>query len=176
VRRERQVLREGRRRILLAGTCLVLVFGAARCSNNNSGSGDPCKKDLNGVSGGSQVIDLTVDDTAFSVGAADSGSMQPNITVENSAIVTLTMVNVGAKPHDWVVQCQPTPNSLGCPMQSCFPPDADIPLLEPGASTTTIFVAPFNEGPYLFTSDVDGDTQTSPDGSVTGLVGEFVLL
>jgi hypothetical protein len=38
------------------------------------------------------------------------------------------------------------------------------------------FVAPFKEGPYLFTSDLDADTNASPDGSVTGLVGEFVLL
>jgi hypothetical protein len=166
----------GGRRIVVAGACLAFIFAGAHCSSSDSVSGDPCKKDLNGLSGGSRMIDLTVDDTAFSVGAADSGSFQRNITVENSATVTLTMVNVGGKPHDLVVQCQATPNTLGCPMQSCFPPDANIPPLQPGANATTTFVAPFKEGPYLFTSDVDGDTQTGPDGSVTGLVGEFVLL
>jgi hypothetical protein len=165
-----------RRKALMAATRLALVLAGVCCSNNGSGTGDPCKKDLNGISGGSHVIDLTVDDSAFSVGGPDSGSMQPNITVENGATVTLTLFNVGTKPHDLVVQCQLTPNGGGCPMQSCFPPNANIPPLQPGASATTTFVAPFKEGPYLFTSDVDGDTQASPDGGVTGLVGEYVLL
>jgi hypothetical protein len=175
-RGERGMQSNAGRRMVVAGTRLGLVLAAVRCITSGSGSGDPCKRDLNGVSGGSQVIDLTVDDMAFSVGAADSGSMQENVTLENGATVTLTMMNVGARPHDLVVQCQPTPNNSGCPMQSCFPTYADIPLLQPGASATRTFVAPFKEGPYLFTSDVDGDTQTSPDGGVTGLVGEFVLL
>ena len=175
-RREPRTRNTVRQRMLVVALCLGFVLAAVHCNNNGPGSGDPCKKDLNGVSGGSQVIDLTVDDLAFAVGGVDSGSMQPNITVENSSTVTLTMVNAGTKPHDLVVQCQLTPNNLSCPMQSCFPPDANIPPLQPGATATTVFVAPFKEGPYLFTSDVDGDTQAGPDGSVTGLVGEFVLL
>jgi hypothetical protein len=164
------------RRATVGAACIGCILAAARCSDNSSGGSDACKTDLNGASGGSQVVDLAVDDTAFSVGAGDSGSMQPNVTIENASTVTLTLVNVGTKPHDMVVQCQPTPNTMGCPGQSCFPPDANIPPLQPGESTTTSFVAPFKEGPYRFTSDVDGDTKTSPDGGVTGLVGEFVLL
>jgi hypothetical protein len=173
---ERWTQSTGGRRIVVAATSLGFVLAAVHCTSNGSGSGDPCRTDLNGVSGGSQVIDLTVDDTAFSVGGVDSGSTQPNVTVENAATVTLTMVNAGTKPHDLVAQCQQTPNTLGCPTQSCFPPNADVPPLQPGASATTTFVAPFKEGVYLFTSDVDGDTQTGPDGSVRGLVGEFVLM
>jgi hypothetical protein len=164
-----------RRRAMGVATSIGCVFGAMHCSDG-SGSGDPCKSDLNGASGGSHVVDLTVDDTAFSVGQSDSGSMQPNITIENASMVTLTMINVGSRSHDLVVQCLLTPNTIGCPMESCFPPGANIPPLQPGASATTSFMAPFKEGPYRFTSDVDGDTNTNPDGSVTGLVGEFVLL
>jgi hypothetical protein len=175
-RGEPQTVRADGRKMFVAGTGLGFLLTAVCCSANGSGSGDPCRKDLNGLIGGSHRIDLTVDDMAFSVGGPDSGSMQSNITVENSATITLTMVNVGTKSHDLVVQCRSTPNNSGCPMQSCFPPSATIPPLPPGGSATTTFVTPFNEGPYLFTSDVDGDTKTSPDGSVTGLVGEFVLL
>jgi hypothetical protein len=123
-----------------------------------------------------QVIDLTVSDTAFTVGAVDAGPGEPNITVENAATVTLTMTNIGTKPHDLVVQCRSTPNTNGCPTQSCFPADVGIPPLPPDASTTTVFVAPFQEGTYRFISDIPGDTQTSADGGVTGLAGQFVLL
>ncbi len=56
------------------------------------------------------------------------------------------------------------------------PADASIPAVQPGASATTTFTAPFQEGVYVFTSDVAGDTQTESDGGVTGLVGEFVLM
>jgi hypothetical protein len=157
------------------GIFFPLLLAAVRCGNDGSG-GDPCKgTDLNGVSGGSQGFVLTVSDTAFSVGGPDSGSTQPNITVENSSTVTLTVINVGTQPHDLVVQCQPTPNTSGCAMQSCFPAGANFPPIDPGASMTRTFVAPFKEGPYPFASDLDGDTRTAPDGSVTGLLGEFVL-
>jgi hypothetical protein len=129
-----------------------------------------------GAIGGSEVVDLTVSDTAFAVGGPDSGSTQPNITIENMSTVTLTLFNIGTKPHDLVMQCLATPNTMGCPMQSCFPPGANLPPVQPGMSATTTFVAPYKEGPYLFASDVDGDTDAGPDGSVTGLVGEYVLM
>ncbi|MDP9037614.1 MAG: hypothetical protein M3O50_22685 [Myxococcota bacterium] len=152
-------------------SCAVLL---AACSNTPSG--DPCGADQNGVQGGQQSIELTVSDTAFTVGAADSGPGEPNITVENSAIVTLTMSNVGTRPHDFVVQCMATPNASGCSPQSCFPPEAGIPALQPGTSRTTVFVAPIREGTYGFVSDLPGDTLSTGDGGVTGLVGQFVLL
>jgi hypothetical protein len=118
---------------------------------------------------------LTVSDTAFAVGGVDSGSTQPNVTIENAATVTLTLTNVGTRPHDLVVECQPTPNTSGCPMQSCFPPEANIPALEPGRSATRTFVAPTHEGVYPFASDLPADL-SSPDGGGAGPVGEFVLM
>ncbi len=161
-------------RVGLAGTSWALFFGSAACTS--SPSGNPCLADQNGISGGKQVIDLTVSDTAFTVGAAEGGPGEPNITVENATVVTLTMSNVGTKPHDFVIRCLATPNASGCPAQSCFAADAGIPPLQPGESATTVLVAPVHEGTYPFVSDLPGDTQTSEDGGVTGLVGQFVLL
>jgi hypothetical protein len=162
----------------VVGGCLGFAATSIHCSNGAAG-GSPdggCATDQNGIQGGRDVFFLTVSDTAFAVGAADSGSAQPNVTLENSTTVTLTLTNVGSKPHDLVIVCQPTPNHSGCPTQSCFPAEANIAALQPGQSATTTFVAPFKEGPYAFTSDLPGDTETSPDGGVTGLVGEFLLM
>lgn len=154
------------------GFSLVAVL--AGCGHGSSDN--PCVTDQNGVLGQHDVFFLTVTDSAFAVGGADSGSMQRNITIENVTTVTLTLQNAGSRPHDFVVLCQPTPNSIGCPMQSCFPPEARIPAVQPGQSATTMFVAPFKEGAYVFVSDLPGDTQTNPDGSMTGLVGEFLVM
>jgi hypothetical protein len=152
--------------------CFVL---ASACSS--PGSAGPCHSgDSDGVTGGSVVVDLTVGDTAFSVGAPDSGSMERNITAQNLADVTLTMTNVGTKPHSFVIECLQTPNGNGCPAQSCFPPNADLPALGPGASATTMFMTPVQEGAYRFISNEPGDTQTSADGGVTGLVGQFNVM
>jgi hypothetical protein len=140
--------------------------GGSQCTPN----------DQNGVSGGSEVVYLTVNDTGFAVGGVDSGSTQSNVTLENSSTVTLTLINAGTTAHDLVVQCLCTPNTMGCAMESCFPAEAGIPALAPGASATTTFVVPFQEGVYPFVSDLPGDTQTSADGGVTGLVGDFVLM
>jgi hypothetical protein len=156
---------------------MLLPVATTHCSSTASAGPDAgCATDLNGMQGGTDVVYLTVSDTAFAVGGVDSGSTQSNITIENAATVTLTLINVGTKPHDFVVQCQPTPNTNGCPMESCFPPEANIPALAPGKSATTKFVAPFKEGAYPFISDLPGDAQTSPDGGTTGLVGEFLLM
>jgi hypothetical protein len=153
--------------------CLVVSVacdspGAATCNADADG--------VNGMNAGTVVIDLTVSDTAFSVGAPDSGSTEANITVQNLATVSLTMTNVGSTPHDFVVQCLPTPNPNGCPPESCFPASANLPALKPGASATATFMTPAHEGGYRFISDEPGDTQTSTDGGVTGLVGQFNLM
>jgi hypothetical protein len=159
----------------VASLGLVVLLAGARCSIDSPST--QCNPDSNGVSGGTQVIDLTVSDTAFSVGAADSGPPEPNITVENAATLTLTLTNVGTRPHDFVVQCQSVPDvPKGCPAQVCFPPDADIPSLQPGQSATTTFVTPSHEGTYPFISDVPGDSERNDDGGLGGLVGEFVLM
>jgi hypothetical protein len=157
----------------VAGACFALALSVA-CGG--SPVGPKCSADSNGVSGGTDVIDLTVSDTAFTVGALDGGPGEPNVAIENAATVILTMTNVGSLPHDLRVQCQPTPNADGCPMQVCFPSEANLPEVQPGKSAATRFVAPFHEGLYPFVSDIPGDTQTSPDGGITGLVGQFVLM
>jgi hypothetical protein len=160
-----------------AGAWFVVALSPAACSSAAPGGGDPCNPDQNGVSGGTQVvIELTVSDTAFTVGAIDSGPGEPNITTENSVTVSLTMTNVGSKPHDFAIRCLPTTNSNGCPTQSCFPHGADLPPLKPGAHATAVFVTPVHEGPYPFVSDVPGDTHAGADGSLTGLVGQFVVM
>jgi hypothetical protein len=153
--------------------CLVL---STAC---DSPGAPTCNADADGVTGmnaGSVAVDLTVSDTAFAVGAPDSGSTEANITVQNLATVILTMTNVGSKPHDFVVQCLPTPNANGCPAESCFPGSANFPALEPGASATATFTTPAHEGGYRFISDQPGDTQTTADGGVTGLVGQFNVM
>ena len=97
-------------------------------------------------------------DTGFFVGGPDSGSTSTNVAFENSSTVMLTLFNVGTRPHDFTIQCQP-PSADNCEMTWCFPTEANIPAVAPGASATTTFVAPFSEGVYVFTSDLDGDTQ-----------------
>jgi hypothetical protein len=160
------------RRALTVGACLSLAVAVARCS---SSSGDPCRTDADGIIGGASTIQLTVSDTAFSVGAADSGSVEPNIVVQNLSRVTLTLTNVGTRPHDFVIRCLPTPNAAGCPTESCFPPEAGLGPVAPGGSATTTFMTPAVEGAYPFVSDQPGDSETAADGG-PGLLGEFVLM
>jgi hypothetical protein len=167
------------------------VFGSAvACGSDTTGTGtggvsgspgdgddNACTSgDQDGIVGGNNLVELTVSDTGFGVGAPDSGSTESNITVQNLAMVTLVMTNIGTRPHDFVIQCMPTPNTKGCPTQSCFPAAANVPAVQPGKSATAMFQTPATEGGYTFTSDEPGDTQTGADGGVTGLVGEFNLM
>jgi hypothetical protein len=165
------------RRGAAAVVWIGLLVGATHCQNSNTTSADGgCQlDDQNGTSGGAKVIDITVNDTGFFVGGPDSGSTSSNVAFENSSNVTLTLFNVGTKPHDLTVQCQ-APNSDNCEMQWCFPAAANVPAVQPGQSATTTFTAPFNEGVYVFTSDLAGDKQGNEDSGLTGLVGEFVLM
>jgi len=133
---------------------------------------------------------VSVSDTGFTVGGVDSGSTEPNISVQNLAIITLTLTNTGTKPHDFVVQCIPTGLPATCMNPtSCFdnPTDAGsatpnavtlIPTLQPGTSQTIVVQTPLVEGVYNFISDVPGDDTTfEPDGGVSGAVtGDFVLM
>ena len=116
-------------------------------------------------------------DTGFGVGAPDSGSTESNITVQNLAMVTLVMTNIGTRPHDFVVQCtcrRRTPR--GVRRNRAFPRRTNLPAVQPGKSATATFQTPATEGAYTFTSDEPGDTQTAADGGLTGLVGEFNLM
>ena len=109
---------------------------------------------------------LSVSDTEFAVGAVGSGSTQRNITIQNSSELTLTLTNVGTRPHSFVVDCISTELTPECPQTSCFPLEANIPALLPSQSMTTQFAMPVVEGAYPFRSDVSGDD---------ALVGQFVV-
>lgn len=151
-----------------------LVLVTTRCTEKSVGQCTP--DDQDGVNGGNYVVLVSVSDTGFAVGGVDSGSTEPNIAIQNLGNVTLTLTNTGQKPHDMTIECIPTGLGAGCPATSCFPANANIATLEPGQSMTTTFVTPAVEGAYPFISDEPGDVETSSDGSVTGLVGEFVLM
>ena len=161
--------------------CLMFAVGLSNaCSSDagDKGDGGPCDADdQDGVLGGTNTVLLSVSDSAFAVGGVDSGSMQPNIAVENSSTVKLTVTNTGTTPHSFVVACIPSGLPASCNQPtSCFPDAANIPAIDPGKSVTVMFMTPAVEGAYQFTSDVKGDTTTDKGGNVAGLVGEFVLM
>lgn len=187
-------------RVLAGAACLGLALTGASCSSTegsgsgssglNGGSSMSCTPgDADGINGGDYPVLLNVSDTAFTVGGADSGSTEPNIATQNLGDVTLTLTNIGTKPHDMVIECIPSGLPAGCARSSCFPDPADagstpgsitlIPTLQPGESKTVTFVTPAIEGGYIFISDEPGDDThyNSADGGTTGnLVGEFVLM
>src|SRR5215510_12158874 len=67
---------------------------------------DTCQPDdADGVVGGSVSFDVTVDDAGFS---------PPILPAQNMTKVTLTLHNTGTKAHDFVIDCMPTPNDIGC--------------------------------------------------------------
>lgn len=146
---------------------LVLVpLGLSACGDDEKRNDSCTPDDQDGVIGGQHTVLLTVSDTDFSVGAPGSGSTQRNITIQNSSEVTLTLTNVGTRPHGFSVACIPSELPAPCPQTSCFPPEAEIEPLEAGASTTVTFEVPAVEGAYPFTSDAAGDE---------ALIGQFVL-
>ncbi len=165
-------------RVLFLGFALALPSACSSDASDKNDDGDSCQPDdQDGVLGGTNTVLLNVSDTGFAVGGVDSGSTQPNITVQNSSTVKLTVTNVGTTPHSFVVACIPSGLPASCNLPtSCFPEAAHIPALDPGAKVSVTFMTPPVEGAYPFTSDVDGDTTTDKDGNVTGLVGEFNLM
>ena len=150
------------------------LMWASACSSQSSSSETCSAGDGDGVSGGNNIVLLNVSDTGFAVGGLDSGSSEPNIAVQNSSNVTLTLSNVGTRPHALTVKCIPSGSPAGCPALSCFPGGANIPALDPGQSATVTFKAPPVEGAYPFISDAPDDSAT--DGGMGTLVGEFVLM
>jgi hypothetical protein len=149
---------------------LALLLAPAGCGGPSSGA---CGAgDQNGMSGGTYTFDLTVDDTGF----------HPLVlSAENDATVTLTITNMGTRPHDFVLQCLPTPNGSGCPAQSCFPGEASVPsvsAIDPGKTVTVTFDTPKPEGIYPFRSDLPGDSPNDvmTDAGEMGFAGQFVVL
>lgn len=145
------------RRRSLASVAVVLALGAGAVHCSTSSGGDTCSPgDSDGLNGGDTTFVLTVSDDAFA----------PIILkAQNLSSVTLTLQNAGTRPHDFVVDCLPTPNDNGCPTTSCFPDASAIGPVPPDGSATTTFVTPNPEGIYTFRSDLPGDTQT----------GQFVI-
>lgn len=165
---------------MLKTSRLFLILGmlsAAACSSDAKDDDTSCQPDdQDGVVGGTTNVKLSVSDTAFAVGGVNSGSMQPNIAVQNSSTVKLTVTNTGTTPHSFHVECRPSELPAGCPQTSCFPDEANIDAIEPGAEATVEFETPAVEGEYRFTSTEEGDTTEDANGELTGLVGQFVLM
>lgn len=134
-------------RVSAAGLVVSALAFALACEGPQA----PCSDDADGVSGGDYTFVVTVDDTSFTPAL---------FAAQNGANVTLTVKNAGTKPHDFVIDCLPTPNDLGCPTSSCFEAGAAFAALAPGASETHAFVTPTPEGIYTFRSDLPGDAQT----------------
>jgi hypothetical protein len=166
-----------RARFLFFALALGLASGCSSKSDD-----DRCTPgDQDGVTGAraSMTVLLNVSDTGYAVGGVDSGSTEPNITVQNLTKVVLTLTNVGTAPHGMQIACIPTGLPAGCPALSCFPDTANIAPLAPGASVTVTFVTPAVEGSYPFTDTASDSTtvgEGDADGSAPGLVGEFVLM
>jgi hypothetical protein len=131
---------------------LLLAALSACKSDDAPAAGGACgTSDADGITGGSFTFELAVSDTAFA----------PLILkAQNGSSVTLTVKNAGTKPHDFVIGCIV---ANGC--TSCFPDEAKVAAVAPGASTTVTFTTPAVEGIYDFRSDVSGD----------GFSGQFIL-
>jgi hypothetical protein len=153
---------------------VFVLLTTSACAPEAKGSCNP--GDENGFVGGVNTVKLSVSDTAFAVGGVGSNSSEPNIAVENSSTVTLTVTNTGTKPHSFKVACIPSGLPAGCEQMSCFPDAADIPAIAPGDSVTVTFFTPALEGVYRFFSDEEGDSSLGGEGNETGLAGEFVLM
>jgi hypothetical protein len=154
-------------RSLLAVALAAAVASEFHCGSldPNAGSGGDAGScvppDEDGMIGGpgTTVFQLYVNDDAFYRGG-DAGT-SPILTAQNRATVQLTLTNTGTRPHDFSIDCYPTPNSMGCPTRSCFPPASSIPSLAPGKSATVTFAVPMLDGVlYTFRSNLPGDTQT----------------
>jgi hypothetical protein len=126
------------------------LLGAA-CSSNGEGS-DSCEPDdFDGIQGGEVPFEVFVTDDEF----------RPRIlTAQNRANVTLTLTNEGSRPLGFFIECLPTPNDDGCPVESCFPEAAQIAAIEPGETATTEFEVPVVEGAYTVRAEL-GESEPS---------------
>ena len=162
-----------RRSPTLGVTFVLLGAVLLHCSSSSNGAstgddGGGCFPDNDGITGGSYTFVLTVDDTGFS---------KTILSSQNDAAVTVTLTNMGTTPHGFAVGCTsvtPAYPTLpaGCPSTACFPPNASIPPLAPGASATITFDTPTPDGLiYPFTSNEPNDS------AVPGLNdGQFSLM
>ena len=169
---------------------------AAACNSSTTGTGAEgvgasCTPgDADGVNGGDYPVLVDVGDTGFAVGGIDSGSTERNIAFDaqnHRQLSRLTLTNVGTRSHDLAVQCIPSGLPPACAQTRRASPTPPTPgrrgytTLVPapqrrGKSATVTFVTPAVEGVYTFVSNEPGDTETSADGGLSGLVGAFVLM
>jgi hypothetical protein len=144
--------------------CGIALLGCGSGGSGGGGGGGACYADSDGINGGDYTFDLTVDDTAFS---------KTILTTENDARATVTLTNTGTKPHGFEVGCVDYPDPPpGCTPKVCFPADATIAPLAPGASATITFDTPTADGViYPFKSSEPNDS------SVPGLNdGQWTLM
>jgi hypothetical protein len=145
------------RRFALRAAFAFIGTALFHCSNSSSpgGEGGACFPDGDGINGGAYTFVLTVDDSGFS---------KLLLASQNDAEVTLTLTNTGSLPHGFQVGCvdvAPAYPDLppGCPNRACFPANATIAPLAPGADATITFDTPTPDGLiYPFTSNEPGDS------------------
>lgn len=124
-----------RARLVLVGLAL---FGCTSSTSGGGSGGNSCFPDNDGINGGDYTFVLTVDDTGFS---------KMLLSTQNDAQATVTLTNMGTKPHGFEVECTSVlpnyPNEpAGCPTTACFPAGSTIAPLAPGASQTITFDTP----------------------------------
>jgi hypothetical protein len=162
--------------LLLLSVVLVHCSSSSAGGGTSGGDGGDCYPDNDGVNNMPQTIDLVVDDTGFYSGSPDSGivsdaGMKNVITTQNSSTVTLTLTNMGTKPHGFEVECTSVTPAYpdlpaGCSSTACFPSDSTITALAAGASKSVTFVTPVPDNLlYPFKSS------ESSDSTVAGLNG-----
>ncbi len=124
-------------RLVFFAWSLLLSSG---CSDDDAG--DKCQlEDADGIIGGSYTFTLRIDDQSF----------DPILFAgQNTADVTLTLVNEGTTENGFSIDCLPTPNGDGCATESCFPASHAIAPIAPGASATSKFEIPQVEGIHTF--------------------------
>jgi hypothetical protein len=131
---------------LLTGALLGCSGGGGGAGTGAGGSCMP--NDADGVVGGKYTFDVTVDDDGFS----------PMILkAQNTSSITVNLHNGGTTQHGFAVGCIATPNDNGCPTRSCFPGDASVDPVDPGADAMLKFALPLAEGIYPITSTAGGD-------------------
>ena len=139
---------------LLLPMTIALGLLTVRCASDTGETaedGGACSQpDQDGVIGGSYTFEVDVSDTAFSPVV---------LKAQNAGKVTLTVKNVGTKPHDFVVQCLTVQGCL-----ACFPDAAKVGPLDAGASATVTFTAPSSGASCAFPGGATDTEMTNSSG------------
>ncbi len=165
--------------ILVPLGAMLLHCSSASSSGGASGDGGACFPDNDGINGGSYTIELVVDDSGFFRDQVDAG-MKNVIATHNDALVTLTLKNMGTKPHGFEVGCANASSAYpdlpaGCSATVCFPSNSTVAPIAAGASKTITFDTPTPDGLlYPFKSSEPADSTVpglnGADGSAWSLM------